>query len=307
MANLSVYMSNAVNGVAEIHSELLKRDLFRHWYARYPERFQNKTNGITPRRWLGLSNPELTRLITDVIGPGFLTDLDRLEELKPHINEELIERFNRVKLLKNRENQGVSLTRNRGVRHARYPFIAFLDSDDAWLPEKLELQLAELENHPEAAICCTATAFLDCRGCRLRHIFQVPDSLTYRDLLPQNAICCSSVLARAEYVRRFPMVPDPDIHEDYALWLAILGVTPRAVGVDRALTIYRVNPAGKSGNKFRSAWMQWRTYLHIGLTRRLAAFYFTQYALRGMKKYLKIYQEGRACEDTDALRPVFGG
>lgn len=213
----------------------------------------------------------------------------------------------RVKLLKNRENQGVSLARNRGVRHARYPFIAFLDSDDAWLPEKLELQLAELENHPEAAICCTATAFLDCRGCRLRHIFQVPDSLTYRDLLPQNAICCSSVLARAEYVRRFPMVPDPDIHEDYALWLAILGVTPRAVGVDRALTIYRVNPAGKSGNKFRSAWMQWRTYLHIGLTRRLAAFYFTQYALRGMKKYLKIYQEGRAREDTDALRPVFGG
>jgi teichuronic acid biosynthesis glycosyltransferase TuaG len=213
----------------------------------------------------------------------------------------------RVKLLKNRENQGVSLARNRGIRHARYPFIAFLDSDDAWLPEKLELQLAELENHPEAAICCTATAFLDCRGCRLRHIFQVPDSLTYRDLLPQNAICCSSVLARAEYVRRFPMVPDPDIHEDYALWLAILGVTPRAVGVDRALTIYRVNPAGKSGNKFRSAWMQWRTYLHIGLTRRLAAFYFTQYALRGMKKYLKIYQEGRACEDTDALRPVFGG
>lgn len=213
----------------------------------------------------------------------------------------------RVKLLKNRENQGVSLARNRGIRHARYPFIAFLDSDDAWLPEKLELQLAELENHPEAAICCTSTAFLDRRGCRLRHIFQVPDSLTYRDLLPQNAICCSSVLARAEYVRRFPMVPDPDIHEDYALWLAILGVTPRAVGVDRALTIYRVNPAGKSGNKFRSAWMQWRTYLHIGLTRRLAAFYFTQYALRGVKKYLKIYQEGRACEDTDALRPVFGG
>ena len=103
MANLSVYMSNAVNGVAEIHSDLLKRDLFRHWYARYPERFQNKTNGITPRRWLGLSNPELTRLIRDEIGPGFLTDLDRLEKLKPRINEELIERFNRVKLLKKQQ------------------------------------------------------------------------------------------------------------------------------------------------------------------------------------------------------------
>ncbi len=215
-------------------------------------------------------------------------------------------RDSRVKLLKNRENQGVSRARNRGVSRARYPFIAFLDSDDAWLPEKLELQLAELDRHPEAAICCTATAFLDHRGHPLRHIFRVPDSLTYRDLLPQNQICCSSVLARAEYVRRFPMVPDPGIHEDYALWLSILSVTSRAVGIDRALTVYRVNPAGKSGNKFRSAVMQWRTYLHIGLTRRDAAFYFIQYALRGTKKYLKIYQGGHACEDTDALRLVFG-
>ena len=103
MANLSVYVSNAVNGVAEIHSDLLKRDLFRDWYIHYPERFQNKTNGITPRRWLGLSNPELTRLIEKEIGPGFLTDLNRLEELKPRINASLIERFNRVKLLKKQQ------------------------------------------------------------------------------------------------------------------------------------------------------------------------------------------------------------
>lgn len=103
MANLSVYVSSAVNGVAEIHSELLKRDLFRDWYALYPERFQNKTNGITPRRWLGLSNPELTRLITQQIGPGFLTDLNRLEELKPLISDELITQFNRVKLLKKQQ------------------------------------------------------------------------------------------------------------------------------------------------------------------------------------------------------------
>ena len=103
MANLSVYVSSAVNGVAEIHSELLKRDLFRDWYACYPERFQNKTNGITPRRWLGLSNPELTQLIEDKIGPGFLTDLSRLEQLKPFIDDELILQFNRVKLLKKQQ------------------------------------------------------------------------------------------------------------------------------------------------------------------------------------------------------------
>ena len=82
MANLSVYVSTAVNGVARIHSEILKNDLFKDWYRYYPERFQNKTNGITPRRWLGLCNPELCGLIESKVGTGFLTDLDKLEGLK---------------------------------------------------------------------------------------------------------------------------------------------------------------------------------------------------------------------------------
>ena len=63
MADLSIYLSTAVNGVAKIHTEILKHHVFRDWYAVFPEKFQNKTNGITPRRWLGLSNPELTRLL----------------------------------------------------------------------------------------------------------------------------------------------------------------------------------------------------------------------------------------------------
>ena len=97
MANLSVYVGSYVNGVAEIHSQILKDDLFRDWYAVYPERFQNKTNGVTPRRWMGLCNPELTKLISDRIGGDFLKDLDRLEELKPMIDDELVQQFNAVK------------------------------------------------------------------------------------------------------------------------------------------------------------------------------------------------------------------
>ena len=79
MAQLAVYATHATNGVAEIHSQILKDDVFHAWYEIYPKRFQNKTNGITQRRWLGLCNPELTQLLTDEIGPGFLTDLYRLE------------------------------------------------------------------------------------------------------------------------------------------------------------------------------------------------------------------------------------
>ena len=100
MANLSIYVGSYVNGVAEIHSQILKDDCFKDWYAVYPERFQNKTNGVTPRRWLGLCNPELTQLIKYRIGSDFLKDLDRLSKLKPMIDNDLVRQFNAVKRIK---------------------------------------------------------------------------------------------------------------------------------------------------------------------------------------------------------------
>ena len=100
MANLSVYVSSYVNGVAEIHSQILKDDLFRQWYEVFPERFQNKTNGVTPRRWLGLCNPELTQMIKYRVGGDFLKDLDRLSKLKPMIDDDMVRQFNDIKRLK---------------------------------------------------------------------------------------------------------------------------------------------------------------------------------------------------------------
>ena len=100
MANLSIYVGTYVNGVAEIHSQILKDDCFKNWYAVYPERFQNKTNGITPRRWIGLCNPELTNLIREHVGGDFLKEMEKLAELKPMINDELIGKFNAIKRTK---------------------------------------------------------------------------------------------------------------------------------------------------------------------------------------------------------------
>ncbi len=100
MANLSIYVGSYINGVAEIHSQILKDDCFRDWYSIYPERFQNKTNGITPRRWLGLCNPELCGLISEKIGDGFLKDLDEIAALKPLIDDDMICRFNDIKRAK---------------------------------------------------------------------------------------------------------------------------------------------------------------------------------------------------------------
>ncbi len=70
MAHLAVVGSKAVNGVAELHTELLEKTTLHDYYEAFPERFSNKTNGVTPRRWLMLSNPELTGLINETIGEG---------------------------------------------------------------------------------------------------------------------------------------------------------------------------------------------------------------------------------------------
>ena len=116
MANLSVYVGTYVNGVAEIHSEILKNDVFHNWYTAFPERFQNKTNGVTPRRWMGLCNPELTQLLKYRVGGDFLKDLDRIGRLKPMIDDDMVRQFNAVKRLKKEqlckvilEKEGVQL------------------------------------------------------------------------------------------------------------------------------------------------------------------------------------------------------
>ena len=100
MANLSVYVGTYVNGVAEIHTQILKDDCFHDWYCVYPDRFQNKTNGITPRRWIGLCNPELTEMVRELVGGDFLKDLDIIGKLKDQINDETVARFNAIKRLK---------------------------------------------------------------------------------------------------------------------------------------------------------------------------------------------------------------
>ena len=114
MANLSVYVGTYVNGVAEIHTQILKDDCFHDWYCVYPDRFQNKTNGITPRRWIGLCNPELTEMIRELVGGDFLKDLDVIGKLKDQINDETVARFNAIKRLKKEQLCSV-IAKHEGV------------------------------------------------------------------------------------------------------------------------------------------------------------------------------------------------
>jgi len=98
MTNLAVIGSHSVNGVAALHTELLRRTVLRDFAELFPERFNNKTNGVTPRRWLALCNPRLSKLITSRIGNGWITDLDRLRELQPLVEDaQFVADFQQVK------------------------------------------------------------------------------------------------------------------------------------------------------------------------------------------------------------------
>jgi glycogen phosphorylase len=87
MAHLACVGSHTVNGVAQLHTELIQQELLRDFYEMYPDRFQNKTNGITPRRWLLMSNPPLANLITEKIGDRWITDLDHLRKLETWVDD----------------------------------------------------------------------------------------------------------------------------------------------------------------------------------------------------------------------------
>ncbi|MDR2849414.1 MAG: glycogen/starch/alpha-glucan family phosphorylase, partial [Verrucomicrobiota bacterium] len=98
MAHLGIIGTSAVNGVAKLHTEILKTSLFKDFYELYPTHFSNKTNGITPRRWLLKANPGLAALITVVIGDGWVTDLDQLRGLEKFADDTaFLKRFRAVK------------------------------------------------------------------------------------------------------------------------------------------------------------------------------------------------------------------
>ncbi len=117
MAHLAIYGSRYVNGVAELHTRILKERELNNWYQVYPEKFQNKTNGITQRRWLLLSNPELSELISDSLGHSrWVTDLEELRNLEPFAQDpQFRERFRHARKIKKNQLTELILERE-GVR-----------------------------------------------------------------------------------------------------------------------------------------------------------------------------------------------
>lgn len=189
----------------------------------------------------------------------------------------------RVRLISNVKNSGVSYTRKHGLEEANGSWIAILDSDDAWAPEKLEKQI-ELQNRTNADLLFTGSAFMDADGHPIDWYLHAPAEVTYRQLLKQNVLSNSSALVRKELYARHYAVGD-GMHEDFATWLGILKNGRLAYGVDEPLLIYRIAKNSKSGNKIKAAKMNWKTYRYVGLNFVQSLYYECCYTVNGLRKY----------------------
>ena len=199
------------------------------------------------------------------------------------IVKEYTEKDCRIKLINNSRNLGVSLTRLEGLKQAKGDWIAILDSDDAWMPEKLEKQIA-LQKRLNAELVFTGVKYLKADGTPLGWELEVPDEIGYKKLLKQNLIANPSALVKKELYESYYAIGD-EMHEDFALWLSILKTGINAYAVTEPLTIVRLSPNSKSGNKIKSAVMNWKTYRYMKMNIFSSVYYMCWYTINGILKY----------------------
>ena len=125
MAHLAVVGSHAVNGVAALHTELLQTSILKDFHELWPERFSNKTNGVTPRRFLALSNPGLRKLLDHTLGQQWLTEPDRLRKLDVHSSDDTFQRDWRAVKLGNKRRLASYIQAQTGMRSIRIGCLTF--------------------------------------------------------------------------------------------------------------------------------------------------------------------------------------
>lgn len=192
----------------------------------------------------------------------------------------------RIKVHYNPRNMGVAKTRNHALSLSQGQYIAFLDSDDYWHPTKLENQIALMQK-TGAGLCYTSYALVDETGAPVRNDYLVPETVSFRQLLKENVIGCSTVVLSAELMeqRRF----DPDYyHEDYVLWLHLLRDGIIAAGCPQVLTDWRYQDNSRSFNKWNSLHKRWDIYRHNLRLPIINSLYFLMYyVVAGLIKYRK--------------------
>lgn len=189
----------------------------------------------------------------------------------------------RIRPIAHETNGGPARARNTALRAARGPYVAFLDSDDLWLPEKLERQLALLKREG-CGFSYTNFRRMTEDGSQTGRLRPLPARMRYTDLLKNTAIVTSTVLIDRRVTGDFHM--PITYYDDFAAWLSILKRGIEARGLDEDLVRYRIVGRSVSRNKLRSAYWIWRTYRDVErLSLVRSAWCFAHYAWRGYKKY----------------------
>lgn len=210
------------------------------------------------------------------------------EDCSPDNTREVIERWTkvdpRVKLIGLESNSGPAMARNAGLERAQGRWVAFLDSDDLWLPQKLERCL-EFARDRNAAFVYTGFRRMAATGGAPGRYIGVPACLGYRQLLGNTAIATSTVMLDTN--RTGPVRMRKTYYDDFDCWLQILKKGMQAYGLDEDLMRYRIMDQSVSRNKRKSALKVWRAYRELEhLSIPSALWYFVHYAVRGLRKYL---------------------
>ena len=229
----------------------------------------------------------ISKAIDSALKQNVPSEILVINDCSPDALDSVMEKYagvENLRYIKNEQNLGVAKTRNKGVELAKGEYVAFLDADDYWAPNKLSKQLEAL-GQTDTVLCATARELITPEGKETGKVIPVKEIITYRDLLNHNSINCSSVVIKRDVALDFPMHHE-DSHEDYIMWLEVLQKYGRACAINEPLLKYRLSTTGKSGNKLHSAKMTFKVYRYMGFSLPKSIICFCSYMFNGIKKYL---------------------
>lgn len=210
-----------------------------------------------------------------------------VDDASPDNANKIIEQYckedSRIKLIKMEKNSGPAVARNRGIEEAKGKYIAFLDADDLWKPEKLEKQLTFMSNN-NLVFTYSSYDLIDEEGNYLGTFF-TKEYISYVSLLKTNDIGCLTAIYDAEKIGKMFM-PNILFVEDYGLWLQILKKIKNTIELLEPLAIYRISKDSISSNKIKAAQSRWKIYREVeNLNLFQSVYYFIHYTYNGFKKY----------------------